>query len=196
MKISIRMDIRDFLSAAEKMQIHARLPEFVAKTLAAAIRDKIETNIHSKIGTGPFGNELAGGIRSKPEGTTLTVDHVTNDTNHLAEHVQDGGVIRPRQRKYLAIPLMKELRGESPEFVHWRTPNGEPVWLPRKRGPGWVMLDYVGRKKNRELQAKFALVPETKPQRPRPYWPTDQEVVTLTEREIAAWLKKTIPETI
>ena len=196
MELSIRVNIKDFLSAAKGMQLEARLPEFMAKTLAAALRDKIESNIRNKIGTGPFGQELAGGIRSKPEGLRLLVDHVTNDTNHLAEHVQDGGVIRPKNRKYLAIPLMKDLRGENPEFVRWRTPNGEPIWLRRKRGPGWVMLDYAGRKKDRKLQAKFALVPETKPQRPRPYWPTDQEVIALTEREIAFWLKKTLPGSI
>lgn len=100
----------------------------------------------------------------------------------IAEHVHTGGVIRPRLRKYLAIPLDKKLKKKSPEDVPWRTPDGKPVWLPRKRGPGWVMLDYAGRKK--ELKAKFALVPETKPQKPRPWWPEDWEAREVTEEII------------
>ena len=53
MRLSIRMDIRDFLSAAAKMSLEGRLPEFVAKTLAAALRDRIETNIHARSGDCP-----------------------------------------------------------------------------------------------------------------------------------------------
>lgn len=197
MKLSIRMDIKDFLSAAEKMQLEARLPEFVAKTLAAAVRDKIENNIRSKIGTGPFGQELAGGIRSKAEGPNLLVDHVTNDTNHLAEHVQDGGVIRPKERKYLAIPIDKSVKGERASIHTWATPDGEPLFI-RKKEDGPRGRAYLAEPRGKRGKPKFlyVLVRQTKPQRPRPYWPTDQEVVTLTEREIAFWLKKTIPETI
>ena len=45
------------------------------------------------------------------------------------------------------------------------------------------MLDYAGRKK--ELKAKFALVPETKPQKPRPWWPEEWEAREVTEEIIS-----------
>lgn len=60
--------MKGLLSAEAKMALEGRLPEFVAKTLAAALRDRIESNIHSRIGTGPFGQELAQGIRSRADG--------------------------------------------------------------------------------------------------------------------------------
>ena len=197
MKLSIRMDIRDFLSAAAKMSLEGLLPDFVAKTLAAAFRDKIENNIRSKIGTGPFGAELAGGIRTKADGSNLLVDHVTNDTNHLAEHVQDGGVIRPRERKYLAIPIDRSVKGEYASDHAWKTPDAKPL-LIRKKEDGLSGRAYLAEPRGKRGKPKFlyVLVRQTKPQRPRPYWPTDQEIVTLTEREIAFWLKKALPESI
>jgi len=103
--------------------------------------------------------------------------------SYIAEHVHTGGVIRPRLRKYLAIPLDNKLKNKGPEDVPWRTPKHKPVLLPRKHGPGFVMLDYAGRKK--ELKAKFALVPETKPQKPRPWWPEEWEAREVTEEIIS-----------
>ena len=67
--------------------------------------------------------------------------------SHIAEHVHAGGVIRARLRKYLAIPLDKKLKKKGPKEVSWYTPKDKPVFRPRKYGPGWVMLDYAGLKK-------------------------------------------------
>lgn len=102
--------------------------------------------------------------------------------SYIAEHVHTGGVIRPRTRKYLAIPLDPRLKKKGPGDVAWRTPDKEPVFLPRKRGPGWVMMDYAGRGKRKYLEPKFALVPETLPQRPRPWWPSDEDIEKETRR--------------
>ena len=105
--------------------------------------------------------------------------------SHIAEHVHTGGVIRSRLRKYLAIPLDKKLKKKGPKEVPWHTPKGEPVFRPRKYGPGWVLLDYQGRGRNRKYVPKFALVPETRPQKPRPWWPEEWEVKDLTEQYIS-----------
>lgn len=196
MKIQIKADLRDLLSVAEKMQLEGRLPEFVAKTLAAALRDRIESNIHSRIGTGPFGQELAQGIRSRADGAMLTVDHETNDTNHLAEHVHAGGEIRPRERKYLAIPLDKSVEGEYAEDHAWATPDGKPLFI-RKKEDGPRGRAYLAEPRGKRGKPKILYVLKKQvTQRPRPYWPSDGEVVELTERELAWWLKKALPESL
>ena len=194
MGISLHLDVRHFLTQIKKLDVEDRIPEFVAKTLAARIRDVLETRIREKIGNGGFGRELAEGIRTYADGPMLVVDHRSNDTTHLAEHVQQGGVIRPKRHRYLAIPIDKSVRGEWPSDHSWATDDGKPVFLRRKSGPGWIMAEKRGKKK--EIKPLFALVPETKPQRPRPFWLTDAETMTLAEKETAWWLEKTLPREI
>ena len=85
MNIRFEFDISDLLSAEEKLAFNKQLPEFVAKTLAAALRDQAEKNTRSKISNGGFGQELAEGVRTRANGTSVIIDHTSNDTNHLAE---------------------------------------------------------------------------------------------------------------
>lgn len=197
MKILITVDMRNCLDATAKMALEGQLPEFAAKTLAVSLRDKAESNARKVIGNGGFGQELAAGVRVRTNGSEVIVDHVTNDTNHLAEHVHDGGPIRHPQGKYLAIPIDQSVKGEMAREHRWQTPDGKPLFL-RKKGDGLHGRAYLAepRGKRGKLKALYVLVKETKPQCPRPWWPSDQEFIELTERELAWWLKKTLPERI
>lgn len=85
MKIRFSVDLRDLLDAEAKMALESRLPEFAAKTLEVSLRDRAESNARSKIGNGGFGQELAEGIRTRSDGAEVIIDHVSNDTNHLAQ---------------------------------------------------------------------------------------------------------------
>ena len=178
MKIYISCDISDLLSAEAKMALEQRLPEFAAKTLAAALRDKAENNARNIIGNGGFGQELAEGIRIKTAGPAVTIDHTSNDTNHLAEHVHAGGTIRPRYRKYLAIPIDRSVKKMYPsdytgDLVLIR--DGARAYLAkpmkRKVKPLWVLKRQVY-------------------QKPRPWWPSDDDFFELTEREFKWWFDK------
>lgn len=105
-------------------------------------------------------------------------DDVQNDTGHvysdsyIAEHIHTGGEIRPRTRRYLAIPVDRSARGESPKdyrdlFV-LRKENRAYLAAPRKRGQPkvlWILKRSVN-------------------QRPRPWWPDDAAVRAETERFI------------
>ena len=62
MNIRLAVNLSELLSEKEKMEINGRLPEFVAKTLAVALRDLAEANARNKIGNGGFGQELAEGV--------------------------------------------------------------------------------------------------------------------------------------
>lgn len=196
MELHFDFDVAQFLSDIGILNLEEKLPEFVAKTLSVSFRDKIESRIREKIGSGGFGQELAEGIRTKADNTTLVVDHESNDSTHIAEHVHCGGIIRPKTRKYLAIPIDASVRDEYPSDHTWLTNGGKPIFLRRKAGRGWIMAESRGRGKTQKLKPLFVLVPQTKPQKPRPIWFEEKEAWDLIEREVAFWLNKTIGRSI
>ena len=122
--------------------------------------------------------EVVASVHSEVAGNVATA----YSDSIIAAHAHTGGVIRPRHRKYLAIPLDRKLRNTGPEDLPWRTEDHKPVFLRRRRGPGWVMGDYAGRGKNKQFTPRFALVPQTAPQKPRPWWPDDNAVELETLR--------------
>ena len=197
MRIYFTVDMRDFIDAAAKMQREKRLPDFVAKTLEVSARDLTESGARKVIGNGGFGQELAEGVRTKTEGASVTIDHVSNDTNHLAQHVHEGGVIRHPQGKYLAIPIDKSVKGEKASVHKWATDDGKPLFI-RKKEDGPNGRAYLAEPRGKRGKPKFlyVLTKETKPQKPRPWWPTEQEFAELTERELQKWLNQILPREI
>lgn len=196
MQILFSVNLMNLMDAESKMALEGRLPEFVADTLEAAMRDKAEKNARSVIGNGGFGQDIAEGIRTRSDGASVTIDHKSNDTNRLAQHVHEGGPIRSPTRPYLAIPLMKNLK-EYASAHTWRTPNGKPI-VVRKKNDGPRGRAYLAEPQGKRGKLKFLYVlkKETKPQRPRPWWPSDDDFLNLTERELGFWLKKILPEKI
>ena len=188
-------DIANMLNDLQRLRLDDRLAA-LAKTVQASLHDAAEAAARNRIG-GTFGDDLARGIRSKITDNTVTIDHKSNDTNHLAEHVHSGGVIRPRNRKYLAIPTRNALRGEWASDHNWATPNRRPIIFrdPHAGAHGRAYLAEP-RGKRGKLKFLYVLVHETKPQRPRPWWPTDQEFATLADREIEWHLKRTLPQNL
>lgn len=196
MKIRISCNMVDFLSAEAKMALDGKLPEFAAKTLAVAMRDRAESNARSRIGNGGFGQELAEGIRVRVDGVNVTIDHKSNNTNHLAEHVHNGGVIRAPGRRYLAIPIDPIVKGEYASDHKWDTPNLKPIVVRTKDGPNGRAYLAEPSGKRGKLKFLYVLTRQTKPQKPRPWWPSDDDFLELTERELAWWLKRYLPEKV
>ena len=186
MKILISANIAEALQELEQLDFTAEIPSFAEKTLKVSLADKAEENARNVIGNGPFGQEIAEGVRTAAEGSTVMVDHVTNDHNHLAQHVHEGGVIRPRNRKYLAIPIDRRVKKEYASDHNWNTPDGKPLFI-RTGGRA-----YLAEKQGKKGKIKFlyVLTRVTKPQKPRPWWPTDEDFINLTEREVQYFLKK------
>lgn len=197
MRIYFTVNVRDFMDAAAKMQLEKKLPDFVAKTLEVSARDLTESGARKVIGNGGFGQELAEGVRTKTEGASVTIDHVSNDTNHLAQHVHEGGVIRHPQRKYLAIPIDKSVKGEKASVHKWATDDGKPLFIRKKEdGPNGRAYLAEPRGKRGKPKILYVLTKETKPQKPRPWWPAEQEFAELTERELQRWLNQILPKEI
>ena len=195
--LSFQWDIRDLLAAADRMAVQNHLPEFIAKTVVVSLRDLAENNARKNLGSGRFAAEIAAGIRAKADGMNITLDHASNDTNHLAEHVQEGGPVRSRNGKMLAIPIDKSVRGEWASVHRWNTPDGKPLFL-RKKEDGPRGRAYLAEPQGKKGKPKvlYVLTRETKPQRARPWWPTDEEFLRIAEREITWWRDQNLPHEV
>lgn len=197
MNLSVQWDIKDLLQAADRMAVQNHLPEFIAKTVAVSMRDLAENNARDKLGKGKFASAIAAGIRAKADGMTVTLDHASNDTNHLAEHVHVGGPIKSSNGKMLAIPIDKSVRGEWASVHRWNTPDGKPLFL-RKKEDGPRGRAYLAEPQGKKGKPKvlYVLTRETKPQKARPWWPTDEDFLQIAEREIAWWREQHLPAEI
>ena len=197
MNLSVQWDIKDLLQAADRMAVQNHLPEFIAKTVAVSMRDLAENNARDKLGKGKFASEIAAGIRAKADGMTVTLDHASNDTNHLAEHVHVGGPVKSSNGKMLAIPIDKSVRGEWASVHRWNTPDGKPLFL-RKKEDGPRGRAYLAEPQGKKGKPKvlYVLTRETKPQKARPWWPTDEDFLQIAEREIAWWREQHLPAEI
>jgi len=182
------MNVKFIVDDSETLQqLREIFPERFMKRIAVVIKNLARNSAQEQAkksgGRSFWQREVVQSIHEQVSGDTAEV----YSDSYIAEHAHTGGVIRPATRKYLAIPLDRKLRGKSPEKLPWRTKDGEPVFLRRRRGPGWVMGDYAGRGKNKRFTPLFALVPETAPQKPRPWWPNaaaiDAEVLRFFEED-------------
>ena len=197
MFLSVSWDIKDLLQAADRMAVQEHLPEFIAKTVVVSLRDLAENNAREKLGNGRFAAEIAAGIRARADGMNIMVDHTSNDTNHLAEHVQIGGPIKSSKGKMLAIPIDKSVRGEWASVHRWNTQDGKPLFL-RKKGDGPRGRAYLAEPQGKKGKPKvlYVLTRETKPQAARPWWPTDEDFLRIAEREINWWRDQNLPAEI
>ena len=97
------------------------------------------------------------------------------ENGYIAEHIHFGGVIRPKERRYLAIPIDRSVRGMYP-----REYAGELILLRRKEdGPNGRA--YLAKPMKRKVKPLWVLK-RSVTQRPRPWWPEDWEVREVTER--------------
>lgn len=195
--LSVHWDIRDLMSAADRLDANRNLPEFIAKTVVVSLRDLAEKKAREIIGNGGFGQDLAEGVRARADGVNVTVDHASNETNHLAEHVEYGGPIRSRSGGHLAIPIDRSVKGEYARDHVWNTPDGKPLFIRKKEdGPRGRAYLAEPQGKRGKIKLLFVLVRETKPQSARHWWPTDDEFLKIAEREITWWRDRNLPAEI
>ena len=166
------MNVKFIVDDSETLQqLRDIFPERFMKRVAVVIKNLARNNAQEQArrshGRSFWQREVVQSIHEQVGKDTVEV----YSDSYAAEHAHTGGVIRAKTKKYLAIPLDPKLKKKSPEELAWRTKDGEPVFLPRRRGPGWVLGDYAGRGKNKLFAPRFVLVPETAPQKPRPWWP-------------------------
>lgn len=170
MKVSFDLDNEGSLRDFEAMGSDA-----ILRAWCSAIQELAKQHARDKIG-GEFGREIARFIELERDGDSAEI-RTDRQNGYIAEHVQQGGPIRSRNGKKLAIPTRWNLQPGT--FARNRT---EPLFVLRsKRGNrAWLFArPGKGEKLGRPL---FVLTDHTKPQKPRPWWPTQAEAEAETER--------------
>ena len=162
MQIRIKVNDLETLSALAKLT-----PEQYMRAWSTVVKQAAEKNLRDRIG-GDFGHDLARSAVQIDE-TPLRHDvYVGGENGYIAEHVHTGGVIRPKNSKYLAIPIDRSVKGlfarEVPDLVFMRA-NGKA---------------FLARQMKRKIKPLFVLAKQTKPQRPRPWFPDRAEADAVT----------------
>ena len=141
------------------------------------VRKLAQKRAREKIG-GDFGDRIAKGSIQTDESNPLRHTIYTGGENgYIAEHIHFGGVIRPKERKYLAIPIDRSVKGMYP-----REYPGDLVLL-RKKDEGPHGRAYLAKPMKRKIKPLWVLKRSVN-QRPRPWWPEDWEVREVTEEFI------------
>ena len=139
------------------------------------VRKLAQKRAREKIG-GDFGDRIAReSILTDETDPNRHSIYVGGENGYIAEHIHFGGVIRPRERKYLAIPVDRSVRGMYP-----REYPGDLVLL-RKKDEGPNGRAYLAKPMKRKIKPLWVLKRSVN-QRPRPWWPEDWEVREVTEQ--------------
>jgi len=140
------------------------------------------------IGKRDFGRLMSDTVQKQVSGDTAEV-YVGDKNAFIAEHVHLGGPIRSRNGKPLAIPL------NNASTAKW---NPRRLFARELKTPLFMLKSKAG---NKLLFAKpgkgeklgpplFALVDQTRPQRPRPWFPAQSEADAVS----AEFFRKEFPQ--
>ena len=162
-------------SQSELDRLEALSPREFMVAWTTAVKQFAQKKARENIG-GSFGDDIA-------RSSILTDDcnpdcheiYTGGENGYIAEHIHTGGEIRPRNRKYLAIPINRSVKGIYP-----REYSGNLV-LIRKKEDGSHGRAYLAEPMKKKT--KFLWVLKNKVyQKPRPWWPDDLEIQSETVR--------------
>lgn len=138
-----------------------------------AVRRLIQQNARDKIG-GDFGDQIAReSVQTDEQNPLVHRLYMGGENGYIAEHIHTGGEIRPKTRKYLAIPIDRSAKDKYP-----REYPGDLVLIRRKEdGPNGRA--YLALPMKRKVKLLYVLKKSVY-QRPRPWFPTEEEVEQTT----------------
>lgn len=167
MEIKIKVDDRETLEQLDKLA-----PRQFMIAWTTAVREMVRKRAREKIG-GDFGDRIArNSIQTDTSDPMCHEIYTGGENGYIAEHIHTGGVIRPKNAKFLAIPIDKSVRG-----LYAREVPGL-VFLRRKEdGPNGRA--YLARPMKTKIKPLFVLKRSVN-QKPRPWWPDDAEVEAAT----------------
>ena len=168
------VDARDVLASLKKLRSKVNV-----KVWADAILELARRQARARIGTG-FGNDkVAESVRIDLRGP---VGEVYTD-DKIAVHVHQGGPIRSGNGRRLAIPLPTSSTERYNSGRHFArdVARSHPLFkLTSKKGNE---LLFPRPERGEELGPPlFVLKDQTRPQLPRPWWPTHEEAREETKR--------------
>lgn len=172
MEIKFKVDDSDTLA-----RLNGLTPRQFMLAWTTKVKQLAEARAREKIG-GDFGHDIANGsIQTDESNPNRHVIYTGGKNGYIAEHVHSGGVIRPKERKYLAIPIDRSVKGTYP-----REYAGDLVFL-RKKEDGPRGRAYLAKPMKRKIKPLWVLKRSVN-QRPRPWWPEEWEVREVTEEFI------------
>lgn len=136
------------------------------RPLTATIGDLAQKNAREKL-KGRFGAKIARSVEIDLDGQTIYC------SSYIGEHAHEGGTIRAKNGKNLAIPINQMAResGEWPREIPdlFAVNVGRKVFLAKESADG------------KNLDFWFVLKPQVY-QDPRPWWPDDDEVLARAKQ--------------
>ena len=168
MQIRITVNDLETLSALAKLS-----PEQYMRAWSTVVKQAAEKNLRDRIG-GDFGHDLARSAVQIDEAPLHHDVYVGGENGYIAEHVHTGGVIRPKNSQYLAIPIDRSVKGLFAREV-------DGLVFLRKKDEGPNGRAFLARPMKRKIKPLFVLVKRTKPQRPRPWFPDQAEAQAVTD---------------
>ena len=182
MALRIRLENADALREA----VDGLTGEEFAELWAEAAMRLAKKNAEREIGTGFGRSVVAAGVRAE----TFPGGRAEVSADYIGTHVHLGGPIASRKGKDLAIPLDTEAsRRHNPQRLFAReldriklfavlTKSGKKLLFRRRE---------KGEKDNGEGPL-FVMLRQTRPQKARPWWPTEAEVDDATKQLLQAYL--------
>lgn len=125
--------------------------------------------------------EVAGSVQEDVTGPdTATV----YSTSPIAHHVHEGGIIRPKNGRMLAIPLTDEARKRWPR--EW---PADELFIIRRRNGDKDQAVLARKKGKRGIIENMYVLKSWVDQDPRPWWPDDRTVLQLGEKAAGIYIR-------
>ena len=174
MEVKFKVDDREVLARLAELRSEDRVTAW-----AEAILQLTKEHARERIG-GPFGSRIAEYVEMEVRGETAEI-RMNRQNAYIGAHVHFGGPIRTRNGKPLAIPLpTASSRKYNPDQLFARLLT-VPLFKLTSRA-GNELLFRKPEKKQALEPPLFVLKEETRPQRPRPWWPTQAEAEARTKK--------------
>ena len=170
--MEVKFTVEDQETLAQLAKLSER--EFMI-AWTTAVKQFVQRRARQRIG-GDFGDLIARhSILTDDRDPMRHEIYAGGENGYIAEHIHTGGVIRPKTRKYLAVPIDKSVKGMYP-----REYPGDLV-LIRKKEDGPHGRAYLGKPMKTKIKPLWVLMRQVT-QKPRPWWPDAAEVKTETVR--------------
>lgn len=149
----------------------------VLSSVSGSLAKLAQNNARNCVGGG-FGKQtVADSVKATTDGSGQM--GIYSDS-YIAEHVHLGGVIRPKNAKMLAIPIDDSARGVSPR-QEW---DQRGLFILRRKTDGADRAYIAETRGKRQVVRLLYVLKRSVTQKPRPWWPTDDDVRRLAEKDL------------
>lgn len=147
--------------------------EFMA-AWSTVVNQHIQQCARRRIG-GDFGDKIARlSILTDDRNPDKHVIYTGGTNGYIADHIHSGGVIKPRNRKYLAIPIDKSVKDKYPSEL------SDELFVIRRQEDGTRGRAYLAKQMKRKVKFLYVLKSQVY-QKPRPWWPDDNEIRQVSQ---------------